>query len=526
MVDSGHGRRRTRRRPVISPVLRPRLWAALLGAVASAILSAPAYADPPLPSTVPDSGSRPIAAGGLQIPGDPAQPGVPTLPGGGAPTTVPTNLTAGPLGTQIALAETQLGLVSDQVLGLGQKRTETEARLATAKQNLELARQALTTAQLKADQAAADTLKAAAALPPGEFGQDLHHLSQLQRISRGDKAPGATTSTGGELTRARAAEQAAVQELNSAELAALNARGEYTVLDKTRRDQETKLLKLRRDNSEQLVRIERQRDAAEEQLGAGYVNGGSSQGLTAHPRALAAVRYAMAQRGDPYKWATQGPDTFDCSGLVWAAYRSKGADYFGLPRVARDQYRHTSGRTVPRTALLPGDLVFFANGSSWQSIHHMGMYIGDGKMVHAPTTGDVVKVSPVGWSRLYAATRVVGAVPETKPPATTPPAAKPTPTPSATPKPTPKPSTSPKPLPTNPTPGPTTPTPGPTTPTPGPTTPKPSPTPTTPPPSPTTGPPASESPDPTPSGSPSPSAETSGAAGGTPRPSDSAHPVD
>ncbi|TDB92400.1 NlpC/P60 family protein, partial [Micromonospora fluostatini] len=396
MVDSGHGRRRTRRRPVVSPVLRPRLWAALLGAVATAVLTAPAYADPSLPSTVPDSGSRPVVTGGLHLPGGLTAPGVPTLPG--TPTTVqPANLISGPLAAQITAAQTQLGLLGDQLLGLEQQRTEAEAQLATAKQNRELAQQALAQAQQKADQAAADTLKAAAALPAGEFGQDLHHLSQLQRISRGDKAPGATTATGGELTRARAGDQATAQALVAAESRAQGIREQYAAIDKERRTQETKLLQLRRDNSTQLVELERQQDAAEQQLGSEYVNGGSAAGMTAHPRAMAAVRYALAQRGDPYVWAAEGPDAFDCSGLVWAAYRSKGADYRDLPRVSRDQYYATRSRTVARTALLPGDLVFFASGSSWRTIHHMGMYIGDGKMVHAPPTGDVVKISPVRW---------------------------------------------------------------------------------------------------------------------------------
>ncbi|MBM0258856.1 NlpC/P60 family protein, partial [Micromonospora sp. 4G55] len=67
MVDSGHGRRQRRRRsPVISPVLRPALWSALLGAVAAMALATPAYAEPTLPNAVPDTGSRPVAAGGLR----------------------------------------------------------------------------------------------------------------------------------------------------------------------------------------------------------------------------------------------------------------------------------------------------------------------------------------------------------------------------------------------------------------------------------------------------------------------------
>ncbi|GAB3852833.1 hypothetical protein GCM10029963_43080 [Micromonospora andamanensis] len=206
----------------------------------------------------------------------------------------------------------------------------------------------------------------------------------------------------------------------------------------------------------------RQQEAAEQQLGADYVDQ-SAGGLVAHPTALAAVAYARKQLGDPYVWAAEGPNSFDCSGLMWAAYRSAG--YRQLPRVSRDQYRATSSRTVPRTALLPGDLVFFASGSSWQSIHHVGMYIGGGKMIHAPTTGDVVKISTVRWSRLYAATRVVGAVPAptTSPTPTQPPTPKPTPkpTPTKTPKPTPTPTKTPKPTPTPS--GSTTPTPTPTT---------------------------------------------------------------
>jgi cell wall-associated NlpC family hydrolase len=481
---------------VISPVLRPRLWAALLGAVASAVLTAPAYAEPPLPGTVPDSGSRPVAVGGVQLPGGAAPTGPTSGPGLPGPTSLPTtNLVTGPLATQINTAETQLGLVSDQLLGLEQERGQAQAQFATAKQNLELAQQARTTAQQNADRAAADTLKAAAALPAGEFGEfgrDLHELSRLQRIARGAEVPEATSANSAELNRTRTAEQVALQAFTAAETRVSNAQEQYAALEKNRREQEGKLLKLRQDNSAQLAQIERQQDAAEERLGAEYVNGGTAAGMTAHPRALAAVRYAMAQRGDPYVWAAEGPDAFDCSGLVFAAYRSKGADYFGLPRVSRDQYRHTSSRTVPRNALLPGDLVFFASGSSWQSIHHMGMYIGDGKMVHAPTTGDVVRVAPVRWSRLFAATRVIGAVPETAKPDPTP---APKPDPKPTPKPTPKPSTSPKPVPTKPSPTNPTPKPSPSTEPPSPT---PKPTPST---EPTPKPTTPEPPTPTPTAS-------------------------
>ena len=165
--------------------------------------------------------------------------------------------------------------------------------------------------------------------------------------------------------------------------------------------------------------------------------------MVADPRALKAVQYALAQLGDQYVWAAEGPDQFDCSGLMWAAYRSAG---YQLARVARDQYYTTRSRSVDRYSLLPGDLVFFASGSSWTTIHHVGMYIGGGKMVHAPNSNEVVKVSTVWWSRFYAATRIFGAVPgpNTTPTATTPPTTPPptTPPPTSTAT-TPPPSTTP-----------------------------------------------------------------------------------
>ncbi|WP_154940418.1 C40 family peptidase [Micromonospora palomenae] len=479
MVDSGHGRRQRRRRsPVISPVLRPALWSALLGAVAAMALATPAYAEPALPNAVPDTGSRPVATGGLRLPG--AAPG---LPGGvtGLPTGGPTlpvgGLVASPLLAQITALETQNGQLGDQLLGLRQQRDDARTQLTAAESELARARDALAAAQQRADSVAADAFKAAAALPPGGIAEDLEGLSRLSRISRGEQSEGTTTAAAGELSRTRTAEQVATQAVASAQDRVRRAEEQFTAVEKALRENERKLVKLRADNQAQLIELERQQEAAEQKLGAAYVEGQSATGLIASPQALAAVRYALAQLGDPYLWSAEGPDRFDCSGLMWAAYRSAG--YYDLPRVSRDQYYATRARSVDRSALLPGDLLFFASGSSWTTIHHVGMYIGGGKMVQAPSTGDVVKISTVRWSGLYAATRVVGAVPA---PATPPPPVTPT-----TPAPRPTGSTSPKP---------TTPAP------------KPSPTstkaPSRPPTTPTT-PPASPSPSQSPSPSPSPS---------------------
>ncbi len=94
---------------------------------------------------------------------------------------------------------------------------------------------------------------------------------------------------------------------------------------------------------------------------------------------------AMAQRGKPYVWAAGGPNSYDCSGLTAYAFRAAGIT---LPHSSLMQSR--MGQSVSRDQLQPGDLVFF-----YSPVSHVGIYIGNGQMVHAPTSGDVVKVAPL-----------------------------------------------------------------------------------------------------------------------------------
>lgn len=501
MGDSEYGRR-PRRSPVISPVLRPKLWSALLGAIAAAALSAPAHADPSLPSTVPDTGARPIVSGPLSLPG-----GASLTPSSPPPVT---NLVNGPLAAKIYAAEARVGQLSDELLLLKQQRTEAQTQLTAAEQDLNRAQAVLARAQERADSAVADAIKAAAALPPAPFATDLQDLNEISGITRGEKVTGGeTTAAAREFNRARTSEQVAQQAMAAAQARVRSVDTAYSTTEQALRGEEAALATLRRDNAAQLLELERQQEAAEQALGAQWVANETANGLTAHPTARKAVAYALAQLGDPYLWAAEGPDRFDCSGLVWAAYRSAG--YRALPRVSRDQYYATRSRTVARTGLLPGDLLFFASGSSWTSIHHMGMYIGRGRMVHAPRSGDVVKISTVTWSRLYAATRVVNGVPIPTTPTPTPTvSATPTPTPSATPKPTPPPSATPSPSATG-TPSPTT------TPT---STPSPTPSPTSTPTTTPTGtpPPATSAPASTSAAPTSPAPTTPTATGGSPLP--------
>jgi len=115
--------------------------------------------------------------------------------------------------------------------------------------------------------------------------------------------------------------------------------------------------------------------------------------------AQVAVDTALAQLGDPYVWAGSGPDVFDCSGLTQYAYAAAGVN---LPHSSGMQ--STLGHPVSVADLQPGDLVFF-----YSPVSHVGMYIGNGQMVHASTSGSPVKVSPVDYMPSFnSARRIVG----------------------------------------------------------------------------------------------------------------------
>lgn len=115
-----------------------------------------------------------------------------------------------------------------------------------------------------------------------------------------------------------------------------------------------------------------------------------------NPRAAAAVSYAYQKLGSPYVWGATGPNAFDCSGLAQAAYRSAG---ISLPRTTYAQIN--AGRRVSRAELAPGDLVFFYSG-----ISHVGIYVGDGQMIHAPNPSAPVRLAPIDEMPFAGATRV------------------------------------------------------------------------------------------------------------------------
>ncbi|WP_020520846.1 C40 family peptidase [Catelliglobosispora koreensis] len=108
-----------------------------------------------------------------------------------------------------------------------------------------------------------------------------------------------------------------------------------------------------------------------------------------------AVTFAYNAIGTPYVWAASGPNGYDCSGLTLAAWRAAGVS---LSHNAAQQWNQTAH--IGRSDLAPGDLVFYSG------LGHVGLYVGDGKVIHAPTFGDVVKISNVDMMTPYGYGRV------------------------------------------------------------------------------------------------------------------------
>jgi peptidoglycan DL-endopeptidase CwlO len=108
-----------------------------------------------------------------------------------------------------------------------------------------------------------------------------------------------------------------------------------------------------------------------------------------------AIQWALSQQGKPYVWGarTDQQGSFDCSSLMLQAYRAAGVT---LPRVSRQQYR--AGAMLPVEQAQPGDLLFWAYDTrNPDTIHHVAMYLGDGKIVEAQQTGVPVHIRPVRW---------------------------------------------------------------------------------------------------------------------------------
>ncbi|ALV51804.1 NlpC/P60 family protein [Streptomyces althioticus] len=194
------------------------------------------------------------------------------------------------------------------------------------------------------------------------------------------------TETQGDLKTAKATVQkklADARELLSKLTAEEKAR--LAAIEKRKQEEAArKAAELARQQAEQ----EQAREEAAQQ-GGGASEGSGSTGSAETPpadssygtKAEKALAFARAQIGKPYVWGATGPGSYDCSGLTQAAWKAAGVS---LPRTTYDQVN--AGTTVPVSQAQPGDLVFF-----YDDVTHVGIYIGNGMMIHAPKPGTYVR---------------------------------------------------------------------------------------------------------------------------------------
>ncbi|AIV34636.1 NlpC/P60 family protein [Streptomyces sp. R1] len=196
-----------------------------------------------------------------------------------------------------------------------------------------------------------------------------------------------------------------LSELTAEEKARLAA-----IEKKKQQEAARKAAELAKQQAEEAAERKRQEEAAQQQesgsgsadtsggAGSSDSSGSSTPGTSAGTKAGKAIAFARAQIGKPYVWGATGPDSYDCSGLTQAAWKAAGVT---LPRVTYDQVN--AGTTVPVSQAQPGDLVFF-----YDDISHVGLYIGDGMMIHAPKPGAYVREESIfydGESSIYSVVR-------------------------------------------------------------------------------------------------------------------------
>ncbi|MFI8814219.1 MULTISPECIES: C40 family peptidase [unclassified Streptomyces] len=221
--------------------------------------------------------------------------------------------------------------------------------------------------------------------------QYLQRAAFLDRA--GDRQAGAVNGIRRQITAVAHIRARAEKELGS--LAARQAE-----LKKHRAAIRTKLADARRllDTLTDAQRADHERSADARHGGTAPTGHDIPRGSATAPdaRAAQAVDFAYGAIGKPYVWGATGPSSFDCSGLTQAAWRSAGVS---LPRTTYTQIN--AGQRVSRSELAPGDLVFFYSG-----ISHVGLYVGGGRMIHAPRPGAPVRIAPIDQMPFAGATRV------------------------------------------------------------------------------------------------------------------------
>jgi cell wall-associated NlpC family hydrolase len=310
----------------------------------------------------------------------------------GVPTTAtaapPTNTTPADPMQQYQQLSKQADALNEQINKAKVDLTNRQAQSQKAAADLAAAKQAEQTAVTQEDQyrGVVDQLTGASyegarfnqlsALLTGTSTQDyLNRASDLAAIATDDYDAMSKFSTA--INAAKKAEQRATDDQQTAQAAANAAN---TLLQQLN-TQSTQLTAQITQVNQALHRL-----TAKQQTSLNTDIGPTGTYIAPPGVAGAAMQAALAQRGKPYRFGGAGPSNFDCSGLVDYAYMLAGMP--GLPHSAAAL--QGMGMSVSRANLQAGDLVFFGNPAG-----HVGIYVGGGMMVNAPSTGQVVKVEPL-----------------------------------------------------------------------------------------------------------------------------------
>jgi peptidoglycan DL-endopeptidase CwlO len=172
---------------------------------------------------------------------------------------------------------------------------------------------------------------------------------------------------------------------------------EHARLDAARVKQEAQAKEMAARKKQIEADLDKLYEMREEAYGSATSSGSSYSGKipSVSGKAGVAVRYAYNAIGTPYVWAAEGPNGYDCSGLTLAAWRAAGKS---LPHNAAMQWDKVAH--IGRGSLQPGDLVFYSG------LGHVALYVGSGKVIHAPTFGESVKLASVDMMSPYGYGRV------------------------------------------------------------------------------------------------------------------------
>ncbi|HEY0541638.1 MAG TPA: NlpC/P60 family protein [Actinoallomurus sp.] len=274
----------------------------------------------------------------------------------------------------LSTAKKQLAQLNDQVDQLANQYNKAEENWKAAKSRLGALASSVTSEKATFEQLhiRVAQLAAAAYKTGGEAGSIPDLLSAKDPADVLDQMTAFTkvsNNRAAELTQFLASAQRLERQQALAQQAAQQLKQQKEQVDKKRASANAAI-------SKQLKLINR--------LGSNIDPGSSKTNcsILATGRAETVLRYACAQLGKPYVFGGAGPNSFDCSGLTMMAYKQIGIN---LNHYVPDQY--SASQRVSRANLQAGDLVFFNNNN------HMGMYVGNGKFIQAPHTGDVVKIS-------------------------------------------------------------------------------------------------------------------------------------